>query len=58
MTWYTKQELCIRWGAEVSPYFAILVEYGKEEYYLHRFFCYLHKSSLLIIEYELYRMSH
>ena len=38
MTWYTKQELCIRWGAEMTPCFAILVEYGMEEYYLHRFF--------------------
>ena len=23
MYWYTKQELCIRWGAEMSPYFTI-----------------------------------
>ena len=23
MFWYTKQELCIRWGAEMSPYFTI-----------------------------------
>ena len=23
MVWYTKQELCIRWGAEVSSYFTI-----------------------------------
>ena len=21
--WYTKQELCIRWGSEISPYFTI-----------------------------------
>ena len=23
MYWYTKQELCIRWGAEMSTYFTI-----------------------------------
>ena len=23
MYWYTKQKLCIRWGAEMSPYFTI-----------------------------------
>ena len=23
MYWYTKQELCIRWGAEMSPYFTV-----------------------------------
>ena len=23
MYWYTKQELCIKWGAEMSPYFTI-----------------------------------
>ena len=23
MYWHTKQELCIRWGAEMSPYFTI-----------------------------------
>ena len=36
MYWYTKQELCIRWGAEMSPYLLFLREYDKEEYCLYR----------------------
>ena len=45
MYWYTKQELCIRWGAEMSPYFTIM-EYDKEEYCLHRYLLYTWMISL------------
>ena len=31
MYWYTKQELCIRWGAEMSPYFTISNEVRQGE---------------------------
>ena len=40
MFWYSKQEVCIRWGTEMSSYFNISNEYDKEEYYLRLYLLY------------------
>ena len=46
MFWYTRQELCIRWGAEMSSFFTISKEYVREEYYLHFYLLYTWMISL------------
>ena len=34
MFWYTRQQLCIRWGAKISSFLLFLMEYVTEKYYL------------------------
>ena len=48
MFWYTRQELCIKWGAEMSSFFFLLflMEYVREEYYLHLYLLYTWMISL------------
>ena len=46
MFWYTRQELCIKWGAEMSSFLLFLMEYVREEYYLHLYLLYTWMISL------------
>ena len=38
--WYTRQELCIKWGAEMLSYYTILTEHVREEFHLHSYLLY------------------